>query len=623
MGGPSETISVIQQRTVAESSEQEIQAFDFISHPNASSLCEQLVGMIDGKPALLEPLTHPPAMTFGANNAFSAAFDHYVVMYSSENDNTSPEKPLDGTESVSENSIMSTSIAHGADYNTFGSFESHADNCLPVNKILRTDVLMAIKKRVLSNYEFDCAHNAALVNDHFLKDVWNWIGLCHERQKNEPLYNELPVDFAFQGVLGLWFMSTGFSHFLDVLEYKPSRATQQMYLKSASALVSKLGRDVYTAKNTNKPLRQLGMIICGVDCSIQELDSRLEQLVHSNQIIDAVGLALFHGRIESVVRVLSAGNDQERMLSTAVAGYITAQGLTHSGSDSLWKEMCRNLSTELEEPYLRAVFAYIGNSDWRDVLDELSLPLRDRLGVALRFLPDEDLSKYLEDLCRNVVTTGDPEGLLLTGLTPLGIDLLQNYVNQTSDIQTSALISSFVVPLKFTDERADCWISSYRNLLNQWQLFHKRAFFDIGRNELSKNRKGEITLRRIVQPFYVRCNYCKKSFSFSAAEKQAAVLSKGGRKFVDTSKRSACPRCHQQLPVCCVCGLSLGMSITNNDSRRKSVVYGISSSTAHCDEWLSFCLSCGHGMHAVHAKEWFSRHHVCPMATCNCRCTHS
>jgi hypothetical protein len=35
---------------------------------------------------------------------------------------------------------------------------------------------------------------------------------------------------------------------------------------------------------------------------------------------------------------------------------------------------------------------------------------------------------------------------------------------------------------------------------------------------------------------------------------------------------------------------------------------------------FNFCLNCNHGMHAGHAKDWFSRHKVCPVPDCECNC---
>ena len=72
-----------------------------------------------------------------------------------------------------------------------------------------------------------------------------------------------------------------------------------------------------------------------------------------------------------------------------------------------------------------------------------------------------------------MVILGDLEGLLLTGFTfPYASDLLQNYINKTSDIQTVSLLFSHC-PLKcFKDsnsrdagllaaERRNEWVELY------------------------------------------------------------------------------------------------------------------------------------------------------------------
>jgi hypothetical protein len=36
--------------------------------------------------------------------------------------------------------------------------------------------------------------------------------------------------------------------------------------------------------------------------------------------------------------------------------------------------------------------------------------------------------------------------------------------------------------------------------------------------------------------------------------------------------------------------------------------------------FVVFCINCNHGFHANHAKAWFERHRVCPVAECSCVC---
>jgi hypothetical protein len=59
------------------------------------------------------------------------------------------------------------------------------------------------------------------------------------------------------------------------------------------------------------------------------------------------------------------------------------------------------------------------------VLEEQGLPLSDRLAIALRFLPDEDLLRFVLRLTKDSIASGDLDGLVCTGLTSDGIALLQ------------------------------------------------------------------------------------------------------------------------------------------------------------------------------------------------------
>jgi hypothetical protein len=82
-----------------------------------------------------------------------------------------------------------------------------------------------------------------------------------------------------------------------------------------------------------------------------------------------------------------------------LAGFSRNQGgLTGSAysnnekpSNSAWKTQCKIHGQSQTNPYIRAIFSYIASGDWRDVLDEKSLSLADRVGVALRFLGDDEV----------------------------------------------------------------------------------------------------------------------------------------------------------------------------------------------------------------------------------------
>lgn len=93
-------------------------------------------------------------------------------------------------------------------------------------------------------------------------------------------------------------------------------------------------------------------------------------------------------------------------MSIVVAGfsrnYTTMAGAGHGGlansgeKSSAWRAQCRAHGQSQSSPYIRAIFNYIASGDWRDVLEEQSLCLADRIGVALRFLSDDEVSSLLE-----------------------------------------------------------------------------------------------------------------------------------------------------------------------------------------------------------------------------------
>lgn len=132
------------------------------------------------------------------------------------------------------------------------------------------------------------------------------------------------------------------------------------------------------------------------------------------------------------------------------------------------------------------MLTHVALDDWSDILQEESLPLRERLAIAFRFLDDRSLSSYLRRLTETFRQRGDIEGVILTGLTPLGFEVIQGYVDTTGDVQTASVLASLTVMSSATETRiwAQKWIEAYRTLLDTWQMFHARCQFDILRGKI-------------------------------------------------------------------------------------------------------------------------------------------
>lgn len=79
---------------------------------------------------------------------------------------------------------------------------------------------------------------------------------------------------------------------------------------------------------------------------------------------------------------------QRKLLSGVLAGFQPEAQVVNP----TWRQLCESLSNDMDDrPYLKAIFAYIASRDWRKVLDEEFLPLRERVAVALRVLSDEQV----------------------------------------------------------------------------------------------------------------------------------------------------------------------------------------------------------------------------------------
>lgn len=483
-------------------------------------------------------------------------------------------------------------------------------------RILSTDQCFVTRKRALAGYGVDCQRNVEVPeelgdthNKLFLRNTWKWVTLAKKSLTKGTMIS-LGIDLGYQGVYGIW---RGVDELKDQNRYK-GELTDALLHQAVKAIVSSKGKKAASISiphnSERKAQRKLALIVSGWYFTDEEFEQRLNLLISLGFVEKAAGWAVFHGDVNRAIEILASSNKEKlNLISTAVAGYLAYKS---SNVNSPWKDQCRKMALELSDPYLRAIFAFIADNDWWDVLDEHSLPLRERLGIALRFLSDKDLTVYLGRLADHVVAKGELEGLILTGLTPRGIDLLQLYVDRTLDVQTAALLTTYAVPRYFHDHRASHWIDCYRTLLNSWGLFSIRAKFDVARTKLLKTATGSLSIQPAPKQVYLQCGRCNKNLLFT---KENHMVKHFSKLQVDRDI-SACPHCGAPLPRCAVCLLTLGTPIPS-DSPSENTRDVIESSFR---DKFSFCLSCNHGAHAFHAEEWFSKHYVCPVPDCNCRC---
>jgi len=305
-------------------------------------------------------------------------------------------------------------------------------------------------------------------------------------------------------------------------------------------------------------------------------------------------------------------------------------------TDGLWRDLCLTLQPLFEHPYLRAAFAFLSSDEdsFLPVLLEGGLELTDRVAFAARFLSDENLALYLAETQAQLVARGSLEGVLLTGLTPAGVELFANYVDLTSDVQTAALAMSAVVPRERDDPQVNVWIETYRDLLDRWQLWHVRAKWDVAR--LAETERSAMArpagrgTTAVAADVHARCFHCDRSIShlmLASSKLRQFTLSSSAPAARRRPKATSCPSCARPLPKCALCLLPLEVvataSMSNNTTVRGRKVNSLAPGSAAFDTWWSWCLTCRHGGHAGHMDAWFSDHNECPVSGCDCVCRRS
>lgn len=310
-------------------------------------------------------------------------------------------------------------------------------------------------------------------------------------------------------------------------------------------------------------------------------------------------------------------------------------GAAKGDSSSDWEDTCAEISKELSDPYARAILALVSKGDWNAVIKETTLPLKYRVEVALRWLPDKELTEYLKETTAEAMRQGDIEGVVLTGLGHLAIGLFQSYIDKFNDVQTPVLAMSYTVPRIISNPKYiaqfESWRETYRRQMNSWKLQLERARFDVGSRRFAVTVDGRKLIPPPPQQVSLTCNYCTRPLTqHDAASEMSPTATTETVHPTNNNPLSTpvmagtvCPRCGRHMPRCGVCTMWLG---SPDPMSRAGIVADSEANSRKATEaevmkrFVVFCINCNHGFHAHHARDWFARHKVCPVAECSCIC---
>ncbi|KAL8813266.1 MAG: hypothetical protein Q9200_000393 [Gallowayella weberi] len=487
-------------------------------------------------------------------------------------------------------------------------------------------------QRCVQGYLFDCRKNMQIVaGDAWLRETWDWV----ERAKQFAIDERFVIrgiDLSYLGVCNIWNIDIGSEKAARISG--TSETTEILY--AVEAVCRSLDLPDLTSTESSLPAhRRLSLYICGYGLPGKELDNVFNDLIDQGQNSKAAFMALAHNDSKQALSALRTNSTSaNRELALALAGFL--KGVP----DDTWEETIENIAASLTDPYACAILAFVRIGSWHDVLRETSLPLKCRIGVALMYLADDELTTYISNTTDECTTHGDIEGLVLTGLSEKAVPLLQNYILKYHDLQTAILLISHTSPRYFSSPLVDTWRSEYRARLNTYRLFIPRVRFDTQATKLSVTSNGKPTLTPLARQVSVKCNNCEQALDRNPAHTSAsappptssATDNKDKDPFaLDAKWGTACPKCGKHLPRCVICMLWLGMPDpytkggAHANARTLEKMGGLETGKGEKGKYLmkdliSVCRGCWHMMHVGHVDEWFGMHRTCPVPGCECAC---
>ncbi|KEQ75424.1 WD40 repeat-like protein [Aureobasidium namibiae CBS 147.97] len=476
------------------------------------------------------------------------------------------------------------------------------------------------RRRCQEGYLFDPRRNTEIVaEDSALIKLWGTIKRFEDLAHDGGMASDT-LDMSYLGVSNVWEGKLGNG---------PNRVTTahnelpERFEDVVRDILERHGLPEFVGARTEKPdQRQLCLALCGWQFSHEHTKERCDYLVKKQRYYEAVATAMFRGRRSIALEILR-DLIRERTIENIGLGALIA-------SDSLneeQREMCGWMEEDATDPYLRCLLIYLASDDWLNVVNKLDadIKLSDRLGIAIKHLGDSQISTFISQTSTSLISAGNVEGVLLTGLAEKSMELFQSYIRRSSDLQTAVLATSFTNPLYVDDPRWEMWKETYFLQMQSWRAFIERTKFSMQHTRRAMTRKGKKLIEPPPRQLALRCAHCQHSLakeehtththgSSTPANKGAAQPSRIAGPAA--SAGTVCPRCGRHLPRCCLCMQWLG---TPEPMRAKEVQSG-EKETDVLSKFITFCASCTHGFHAHHARTWFARHAMCPVPDCRCLC---
>lgn len=490
-------------------------------------------------------------------------------------------------------------------------------------------------QRCQRGYLFDCHKNAKIVAGNWqLERLWEIVERFREQGSDGGMAHiRSNLDLAYVGVKGLWSEEVA-----NLNDRRPALGKPGKMRDAIIGLNKTNHLPAFEGERTSFPEhRQLCLALCGWKFTPDTLETECNELIDRGLHYQAIVQAVLHGYTHIALNLLRSLIRSKTIPNIGLGALLASNEI-----NAEQREMCLWMAADTEDAALKALLAYLVSGDWRDVMKTPYLHLGYRLALGLKYLNDTELNNFIASETARSVRNGDLEGILLTGLAgEQAMDLFQTYITRTGDLQTAVLATGFTHPTYGDDMRWEIWKESHFEQMQRWRCFTQKALFTVQHAAMSRSlRTGESLVEAPEKQIVLRCAHCQGNLarepavskSTKAIERENAVRVSGPAAHAGT----VCPRCGRHLPRCAICKLWLG---TPDSSREKKGGQQASQETngatvnggdlaENVEErlaetmknLLSFCLRCGHGYHAHHARMWFEQHEVCAVPDCECLC---
>ncbi|CAG8959145.1 hypothetical protein HYFRA_00013008 [Hymenoscyphus fraxineus] len=501
-------------------------------------------------------------------------------------------------------------------------------SCVPAPKHVQDRFDNMMVRRAVAGYLFDPETNVKLLldDDPWLVRVWYWVSYAKALRNTRAGMVSIPLDLGFMGVHSIWMNKLG-ENFRSRLVGTSSNPEPEEWETLIGEMNKKIGIPAFEGVDTKKPNhRQLCLATVGLLKDSTDLQQDIETLLKNDRYTDAAACALFEGMPERAVELLKNGS-KAYLVFLGMALDIKLKSNMTTGLDSTdWATVLDSHPEISKDPCLRGIYAFITTGDWAAVANEASLPMEDRVGVALRRFDDEKLTEWLEVQMEEAIKEGDIEGIVLSGITDDFVDICAKYVEKFGDYQTPILLLSHCSPRYINDIRCNAWRNEYCAMLHRNQQHILRVKFVQQSGRMSVDRDGVRLIKPPPRQVTIRCLNCdaigandlnNTGGPSSAAAAGTSTTTNDGRNPLMAAGQNAglcCPRCGAHLPRCAVCLEHVGVPRSDKPELSSDPTVRRQAKFPLC------CLKCKHITHLEHAHAWFAKHMECPVPECSCRC---